>query len=417
MAFVRKDLEQDETLLPQSSGGLVGAGTPGAAMPTEGPAPAGPHTGTGFVDLRQYLDANTIQSKDLATKVGDTLRTEAQGIRDEAGKTKEGLSKTIEEKNPIDANLISEAKTTPTTVAGDASKLGQFQKLASGTYAGPGGIEEYDPYFSFKGMVEGGQKKAGLVDTEPGRFELLSGLGGPQRTRGETLLDQYLISGSPENLDVVRGGAQDLSGTSVLLEDLGKSAADLIAGKRRQLDAARSQIDREFLGEGGVVQGMRGDLSSAYAKALADAQAKLKEAYFPSAYEDELSAYTDWFNANQPAPTIPGIPGQRTGPQAPPAVPSIPGFDPGVDRYASADQYAREQALETLLGREFDVLPTGYASRAGSFEQILRDLIAGAPALAPIPRPIVAPPLPGINPGSVQPPPSGTSFPLGPIFR
>lgn len=409
MAFIQKNLENDETLAPTTAGSaLVGGGSPGVA-PQQ--APAG--TGSGFVNLRQYLDANKNQSTQVADKLSDTLKSEAQGITSEIGKTGEGFKADVEAKNPINQAVIDEAKKDPIAVEADRAKAEDFRRQATGTYSGANSVEEYDPYNPLKSRVDEGVRRAWLSDTESGRFELLQGMGGPQRTGGEANLDQYLLGADPANLDIVKQGGSELLARKQALSDLVGQSRGVVGAKRGQLSDLSAQIGKDFGDENsGVVGSLNNEITSGYASAMADAQAQLADAYkynYPQEYRDEIAAYIEAMKGFVPTISDPaGLPTVREDPGV-----TIPGFEQGTrENNASADQYARERALESLLGREFGVLPTGQSSQAGTFGGLLSDVIGRVPDYSKDPLPYIPPrptvqpvPLPHVDPTPTYIPP------------
>lgn len=404
MAFIAQNLEQDETLIPQGGGGLIGGGGNEVVAPQEGAPPAGAQTGSGFVDLRKYLDANTAQAGKTAGKLKDELLGEAQALEQEIGDTSTGFAEEVEAKNPLNQAIVDEAKTDAQAVADDPTKRSEFIRMRSGTYTGPETIQDYDPYYPLKANVEQGLRRADLKDTSEGRYELLQSLERPSTTRGESHLDQFLLS-SPDSVGILGEGSEALRNQGTALDTLGKDALGVVGDRQKMLSDYARQIMNEFTGEGGVVSGFQGDLSDRYAAALNDAGTRLAEAYrynYPQEYRDQFTSTP----SDSLVPSVMG--GIETRPYEPPPAPIVPEFDPGLSSFASANDFAYEAALEDLLGMNLDALNNSEAGQAGTFNQLLNDLIAAVPENAtPINVPQVTLPT-TVNPEDLQDPETPT---------
>jgi hypothetical protein len=422
MAFLSQTtLDQDETLnasgqpLGPSTGAgpsLVGAGGQ-AAQVAPGQGPTGQQSGSGFVDLRRYLDANQEQSAQTAQTLSDTLSEEGDRISGDIEGVQGGFASEVEKQNPLNESVIDAAIKDPIAVAGDQDQAADFTRLLNAEYRGPETIEDFDAYYPLQSSVNEGVRRSGLVDTDEGRFELMQGIGGPQRTAGESRLDQFLVS-TPENLDIIREGASRLGATQGELEALGEAALGIVGDRRTGLEGLSDRIQSDFLGKTGVVNTFRKDLTSSYSTALADARKAVEDAYkynYPKEYRDQVEAYAKAIEGFVPGSSdpslLPATPGRAPDP-------TVPTFKSPIERYATPDQFAYEAALESLLGQEFDILNSGQSGYAGTFDQRLANLIAALPEYSR--NPVVIPSRPTVQPVPLAPEafdvPEAPTFPI-----
>lgn len=383
MAFVNKDQDEEELLRQQQGQGTQLAGEQGNLE--GGGALSGftsPNkTGTsGFVDVHAYLDANKDQAQDIANKVGANVGQQVDATRGKIqaaqGAFDTGVEKGTVKNNP---DLIDSAFKDPSGFVKDPNNVSGFKNLRDAIYGGPKQFESINEYTPASSAVAEGKRIAGSINAPQGREELLYRLG-QNPTKGNVALDSLLLGGDENARKTLETSTKPFNELDTFLQDTTKAenekagaAAAETAGTR---NAAQSRLDAE-------TAKFQTDLDARLGTARTEAQknADFLKAGIESGHDlndSELSAtgmnreqwnellktkgmletdkpfgdtqasygqkfnLGDYFNAQNPDASI------------------------TKENFASADDYAKEKALQQLADNgQFDALPDD-ASKAGT---------------------------------------------------
>lgn len=387
-------------LAPSVSGGsLIGGG----GLPQAGASPTPPpptQEGTGWTNLQRYLELNAPQASKMAGRVAESVEEGARETGEAIRGGRSAFESDVERQNVISQSPVEKAKKAAESLTPEERE--QFIRYRKGEFVGPGSLQETSAYYDLARQVEEAQARSGLTETSAGRQQLLDELA-TDPTRGKTLLNELLLSGDPgarARLAEARQTGEALTGALSGAVTASEAAA---AAKQDELRDIAEQIHRDFYGPekgtlGGVLGGLESELATGYKTAQSEADKRLADAY-RYAYDpvdiyfsremspDMRARWEETLTRDLATPEgwekwmeLP------TGYVRPRPETYVPEFDFTRGQYASPEMYAREKALEDLLGEEFDILETGAAGEAGQYQQMLDELISRAPTEAPAPE-------------------------------
>jgi hypothetical protein len=241
---------------------------PGTSAPGDGgeaPVDAGPGGGTTaagiepFTNINAYLDANREQAAELSGKLAGKLTEEEQKIRGDIGKTGEETQAQIAQNRvSADEGLVNRALEKPTDFVKNQADLEAFTKMRDASYQGPRSIAE-NRAAELSGQVREGQRRAGLVDTEEGRSELLR-LYGNNPTQGQVMLDQLLLGADPNSRQTLSAAANPFSSLDEYLDEVSGQARTAGEAADSDATAARNLVSSRLSGEGGAIPAFQSDL-------------------------------------------------------------------------------------------------------------------------------------------------------------
>ncbi len=272
---------------PTGSGiitGTEGSGTSGAQSAPSSAPTAAPDKPGNFVGLKDYLNANRVQSQKLGDQVAGNLNQNtseasqalggAQGAFDQ--KVKGGQIAGFEGAQEEGKGLINNAATQGKTSAQDAARFGE---ITNAQYKGPNTLAEAaDVYQPLSDKVNKANTQAGLTNTEEGKQTLLRGMNqSPNYTQGSQRFDSYLLN-DPNNrskLEQARTGAGALQGQLTEQEQMAaQKAQSAQAQAKATADAVRSAFGRfdDPSTPENEAAGATGDYQKTIQKQLQDAQ-------------------------------------------------------------------------------------------------------------------------------------------------
>jgi hypothetical protein len=284
-----------------------------AGTPSQ-PAPQGTSGGgTGFTNVRQYLEQNKPQGTKLAGQVGNYIL--GQGDVAKAGiESGQEQFNTQVRQNEINLNqdLYNELMKNPTKLIQDQAKLDEFNREKNASYAGPSSLESTDIY---NPLVEANQKALATVKgagTEEGQQTILNDMltNKAHFTPGVTNLNQLLLQ-NPEARDVIGQSVGNVTDWN-----LDQRLADAAAAAQKRAAEAKTNTEttKQKIGEG---------LETLYSNLQSGVSAK--EAAAKQKALDSINLYkTKFFTPS--AAYNPAIPVQDIGSQGRRA----PSYDPNI---------------------------------------------------------------------------------------
>lgn len=356
MAYLPYRPEDEDELQPGQApvlGGEAAMVQPGAATtgaPPPSAPPPGSGEGTGFVDIRRYLEMNAPKTEALAGRIGGDVESKAEESEKAIDLGKSEFEKTAREQNAPDKEWVSTALSQPLKTVEDPLAAERFSALRTGTYRGPSELDvtQYQP------GVTSAQERGELVSTPGGLEELMAGYSSDP-TRGKAGLNTALLQQSPE----AQSRLAAAKARTAALSDYLSGARTATQGTSAELQDALTKFAPTVGKMGDAAAGTMGDtLNEAYQKAAVESLRNINKPIYDlrqDVYDQWKDLYTDPVQASKVY--VEGMPEYHsTKPY-------------GLSQYASPEAFAREKALETLMGKEYDVLKNAEVGQAGTYGQ------------------------------------------------
>lgn len=387
MAYVADSYDDEEDKNGTSGDQIAGGGnqvissgpSSGSAAPAQA---AGPTKSNSYQNLDDYLTANQGSSfgTDFAGKVQSDVAKGADAQNQASGAFKNSVDKSTVYNNQ---DLTNQALANPSSFVSDQGNVDQFAKQRDATYGGPNSFaDSSDLYQNAYGATKQGSDTAKAAQSEGGRFALLDNyFGTPQYNQGQKGLDNLLV----QNNDAAQQGiAQARQNADQSMQNFNQTNQSLnnYATQGRGTTEATKNATRSALGidSAGNYQAGQGALGTSVndinktatdRKTQADSllsgyQQSLKQPQgLSSLTPDQLSllglSQDDLVAPTYEAPQFMGSNNRNTITEMP-TINTNGGFlgaspgsylseaaiNPGTA--ASADQAARQRALEQLAG-------------------------------------------------------------------
>lgn len=375
--------EEEQRRLQEGQPLEITAGGQGQAPPTGSQTAS--QQSPGFVDTAAYLQANKESAQDTARKVSADLAEKAMGLRGKADELGNIYGGEIEGASyKPNTELIDRAAGAPETFVQNPDDVREFQGYWNARYQGPTSFQDRQDFQGLKSEIDDRTRAAEGVDTESGRTALLSGLN-QRSTRGMNALDQLLIGANPEARGILKEGASEYKTLGDYLEGVRSDSVAKALQAKEQADSLRTGTRDRFVGEGGVVPTFGTDLESRVAAARQAAQQKTdtlrgyvqnrtaltpEQASALGMSPEQYNAFLgdlgnlekDWGDTVDFNPYFK----DRTAEEAIRAA-----------TLANPQDYARESALETLIGQELPYLFSADQGQAGTAPDILTQFDIG----------------------------------------
>ena len=226
MAFVDDpNQNQDDELLagqtPTTGGGtLVGGGVGGDQAATAGGSPRG----SGFVNIRDFLQANQQQGQGLVENIAGDIETQRQGFLSNVQGAGDEFRSFLDQNNPLDTSIVDRAASRPETLTGD--EITDFQRLFRGEFRGPGSLEGSEGVRNLRNSFTDLLSRSDLTGSESGREQLLTGFT-ETPTTGQLALDQLLLQNTPGAGERFQSVRDTVKGTESAIGDaVSQSKAD-----------------------------------------------------------------------------------------------------------------------------------------------------------------------------------------------
>ncbi len=241
--------------LQGTSGGSAGqgAGTGSTNTASPGGAPSSP-----WQNITGYLNANAGQAGSVANTIAGNLGTQYNNANQGIQQANQNFGQQIESARvPYNATAASQAAANPTQYASDPNNVAAFQKMFNANYSGPQNFSGTSDYSNLQSQVQKAQQQAALVNQgTPGLMTLLQqaeSANGKNPTQGVTALDSLLLQEDPNNFATLATAAKPFAG---LTDYLGQTQTGLDTAAQnaaKEAAATQSQVQNQFIGQGGVV--------------------------------------------------------------------------------------------------------------------------------------------------------------------
>lgn len=407
MAFVQDDEELDPNAPPSTGGdsGVISGG--GSSTSSKGPSsPNAPGGMPGnFVGIQQYLDANKPQAAKLGNTIGgyvtDLGNTATSTVADQKSKFDQAIGQNTVD---LDQGLYDEAQKNPQAVAADAGKKASFQKMYNANYGGPSQFSGSDYYTNANNANNAAIDAANQTKTPEGQGQLVSGTQkktAGYSTPGATIFDQALLQASPTASKTINDAGANQSNLKANLDAV-TAEEDKAARDAKTKTAATNATLQGTFGNQKLQNQIQNALSGKVKTASDEARGiasqtldKLTKGGSLSAQElkDLGLTQANYDQINSKRGLVPGV-GQYTG---------VMNADITPQNIASADDYARYQALNELTGQNANYLSNpsqaGTANRDAvkdfDLNKFLEDAAKASYMPASVPTQSVPPPVVG----------------------
>ena len=388
------DEEEEERKRKEEGESVPVTGTQAGTLPgSGGTKPIGAAPNNSFVDVQAYLQANRPQALDTAKKVAGKLGEEEQGLRTGLETVSEGYRGQVEAGTVRpDEELVGRAATDPTEFVKNAEDVEKFKRQRDASFTGPGAFEESAEAGDITHKIKTAQERARGIETSQGRKDYLTSIG-KNPTAGVVSLDDLLIGGDPDARAELTRAAQPFETLGTALEDATHRASEQLSAGRGGTEAARSGVANRFTGEGGVLPSFRQSLQGRLGEERAGSQSRADLArsnlLAGGSATPDIGRLTDQDLAElgvtrgemeaifSSSGALRSDYGQGTNfedflTQQTPEV-----LFPNADAIASQEDYAKEAALEALLGESYSDLTNEMSGQTGERNRRLLDFNEG----------------------------------------
>lgn len=358
----------------------VGAGG-GAAQPggtTSNPStqnPVAPQQPTqSFATVQDYIGANKSQGDALGQQFTDKLAGNLTNEKNTIDTSADQANNEITAgKTNYDPNIVSEAVSSPTTVANDPNKLNSFLGQWNAAYTGPQSFESSDAYTPATGAVTEAQTKQAEAKTTGGQQQLLHDNFGVYG-QGNQGLDQTLLQNS-NAYPTVESQAKEFG-----------TIPDYLSGKAQSVDTAATKAATDTAAAKQQTQGafannltnFQNTINGKVTAAQTAAQTSADKVKSDLAAGNTQAIVADLKNANLPPDQIASIQSYLhnyhldygTSPDASSTYTFNPATDITAANVASPEDYANAAAYGKLTGTDYSgVLNPTDAAKAGTAPQ------------------------------------------------
>lgn len=381
MAFISKKglIDEEEDAQSLETGGGQGAiiGNGGGAMASK----VNTGSGSGFTDIKKYLDANKEGSAKLTGMLASDVSSAGEKAKTGIDAASSGFLADVESSTPkYDETLVSRAASDPVTFSSNEDDVSAFKSLRDASYSGPTSLEGRDDYGDVYRAAQEAKSKADLAGTEEGRTTLLKELT-PNATSGQNTLNQMLVGADPNSMTTLKAAASPYQDILDYLASASSSAQDKVSEAKAAADSVKEQVASAVdASASGIGSDITGRVSS-LAETNAPLYEKLKEAASLPTTTGPLEGYsgrgvvvptTNYTQMTEDMASLLGLsPSEWLAYQV-----ANPGADlssligyttPEARTVATADEYAKIKALESLMGKDYDALDVLYSGDAGTY--------------------------------------------------
>ena len=370
MAYVstnQQDNDQNENGGVQalsSGGGLLGGGGTGSANASNGSQATTSQTGSGFANLKSYLDANQTATESLADNVTSRLGEERDQLTSKISNAGDAFKSALDDRKAINNDLISQAQTNLGGLNDD--QIGTLRNVKDGIYDGPSSINDTDNIRDINNDYSKLLDRSNLTSNEVGRSSLLNEYT-ENPTYGQNSLDQYLLQNNSYAKNKLEDFRNQVQGDQTKIDGLVTRTQNDVSDYQQALNASSQDLTNKFMGEGtftrdsvtgervfnddaGIATTFDRDLNSRYDTALGDLITNYNNRY--AGADDPQYLLNE--NGRNAFEEMSGL---------------------GLENFATADDFATEANFEKLFGEQ-DFLNNAQSNRAGTWEDLIAELMS-----------------------------------------
>lgn len=361
--------DEEQKKLQQNQGGtgtnISGeSGTfelPGASQNANAPKPK---QGSGsFANLNSYLDANKEQAKTMGTQVAGNVAAKADDAQSSLNNTFESFTNQAnQQKVTADQSILDGIQNDPLSITSNAEKLAQAQKMRTAAYNGPSDLVDVDGFGEAQSKITNANDQLKSLGTETGRAAALQDTyKRPSYTRGQVSLDQALVQKSPDAQNEILSVQNRYGDLLGVLDGKQTAATQQAAAIKASNDATRSSYqsvigqEDDLATEADERSGALGSFQNSLEKALAE---------YRSGEGNQLNRIVDQSHSRTFDQDILDLLGLTAGTRNyntdfNSLLPTRVDLSTiNAQNIASADDYAKYQALQQLAGGSGSLLPS-----------------------------------------------------------
>lgn len=233
MPFYEDLLDEDKTLNGEPV--TTGPGSSSLSTSGEGAKVTGEKNPGNFVGIQQYIAQNRPQTANLATNITTGVESEADKAKSTISDQSSAFGADVE-KSRVNLNqpLLEEASTNSVSVANDPTKLAQFKAMRDANYTGPESFESTDFFNKASNATKKAQDLSNQLSNEEGQKQILKGMQKQTNlNKGALTLDSALLSSDPDAQQRLKAAQQSSAGLGAQLSEA-STAGNLQAQQARQ---------------------------------------------------------------------------------------------------------------------------------------------------------------------------------------
>jgi uncharacterized protein YoxC len=194
MAYYEEEDEESQDPNNQSfqtsqQSGVVGAS--GAVGQGSAPNSPKPDSGSNFVGIQQYLNANKPQAEKLGTQVSGVIGQSADQARQGVSALNQEAQEKIKPVNSLSEDVVGKIQNSAEALTPEEREL--VKKTTSAQYKGPTAVTSLQNYQSAADATNKAKTNIEQSGTEQGRMGLISQVNSKPRTQGMNTFDNALL--------------------------------------------------------------------------------------------------------------------------------------------------------------------------------------------------------------------------------
>lgn len=356
-----QDEEQNGQPVLSGESGLVQAGAnPQSTAQNSAP---GSGKGTGFVDLRRYIEQNQQKTGDLANKVGSSVENKANESQSLINTQKSVFDTEAQNKNKMDEGWVKTALKDPTKTVNNQDEFNRFTNLRTGTFQGPKSLSETTGWNDLQSSILAAKNYGELTKTPEGLETIMSSYS-VDPTKGKSLLNNALLQQSPESISRLEQARTRTGDLDAYLKNANLETQESAKNIQSQLSAFAPKVSKW------------GDQS------VSSLDAAIQKAYEANKAQGVYDVNQAIRNENEEIYNRQIAPGASnwTKKHGHAFVPDVSDVTFSKSQSATPEDFAREAALEKLMGKEYAALKNSEAGQAGTWKKAV-DLMKTDPSL------------------------------------
>lgn len=373
MAFEDQNQNLDDELLNngQPTSGPVGGGVLGGGASAPATSGSGQSGANGFTNVGQFLAANQNQGSSLANQVVGDIENSRQGFLADVNQSQTDFQNSVLNNNSLDTGVADLAAQDPTQL--NAGQVANFQRLFNGNFQGNTSLDDGGGVLPLQNQFNALQNRAGLTSSESGRNQLLNEFS-PNSTAGETALDQLLIQNNPQARQIFEDLRTNVNTAGSAIDEAIAGSQDFVSNRQQDLRNISEELNNRFIGDFVDVPLTRPDTNLGPIFKLASTPSNAP-GFSPAGsvlqqlQNDVLTRNQD-INSASRSFLSPFFEGTET---------ANPFKDFTAEQTTSSAQFDRLNALENLLGRDFNFLGDSETVSRNDIFNTVADIARNAP--------------------------------------
>lgn len=214
---------------------------------------------TGFTNINRYLEQNKPQAQELSNQVAGKITENVNKADNALKEAPNQINQYIQSNLPQDNGLIDQAKKDPTAIAQDQTKLEQFKSLKDAKYTGSSDFIGSNLSQPIQDYISGAKNYQDIVDNQSTRTRALQDIQ-KNDSAGITSLNNLLLQNDPNSKETLNNAVEPIGELDNRYTEVENQFNSSVQGANNTAQQYRDRIQNEFLGENGVVNQFKSDL-------------------------------------------------------------------------------------------------------------------------------------------------------------